>query len=33
LTLSIIRDTFTVAAVICLLAMIPALLLKRGRSD
>lgn len=33
LTLSIIRDTFAVAAVICLLAIIPALLLKRGTTD
>jgi MFS family permease len=33
LTLSIIRDTFAVAAVICLLAIVPALLLERGRTD
>jgi MFS family permease len=33
LTLSIIRDTFAVAAVICLLAIIPALLLNRGTTD
>jgi EmrB/QacA subfamily drug resistance transporter len=33
LTLSIIRDTFAVAALICLLAIIPALLLHRGAAD
>jgi MFS family permease len=33
LTLSIIRDTFAVAAAICLLAMIPAILLKRREVD
>ncbi len=33
LTLSIIRDTFTVAAVICLIAIIPALFLGRAKSD
>ena len=33
LTLSIIRDTFAVAAIICLLAIVPALLLKPGKTD
>ena len=33
LTLSIIRDTFAVAAMLCLLAIIPALLFQRGKTD
>ena len=33
LTLSIIRDTFAIAAFICLLAIVPAMLLKRSKTD
>lgn len=33
ITLSIIRDTFTAAAIICLVAIIPALFLGRSKSD
>lgn len=33
LTLSIIRDTFSVAAILCLIAVVPALFLGRSKND